>query len=157
MRHMTIALILLFLSMAVFAAEGDFDALRGNTPLLEERTPEPLYPVENKDLRRARAYPMQPPTIPHKIDNYQVDLNANRCMSCHSRLQVGQSQAPMVSVTHYMDRDGNFLAELSPRRYFCTQCHAPQTDAPLTVENRFIDMGEILRQQRETPQRGPVE
>jgi nitrate reductase cytochrome c-type subunit len=32
---------------------------------------------ENKDVRRERAYSMQPPTIPHKIDNYQVDLNVN--------------------------------------------------------------------------------
>lgn len=145
MRHITIAGVMLCLSLAVFAAEGEFDALRGNVPLLEERTPEPLYPVENTDRKRVRAYPMQPPTIPHKIDNYQVDLNANRCMSCHSRLQVGQSQAPMVSVTHYMDRDGNFLAELSPRRYFCTQCHAPQTNAPLPVENDFLDINEIIR------------
>jgi cytochrome c-type protein NapB len=34
-----------------------------------------------------------------------------------------------VSVSHYMDRDGNFLAEISPRRYFCEQCHVPQVDA----------------------------
>lgn len=145
MRHIIFAVVMLGLSMTAFAQEGDLDALRGNVPLLEERTPEPLYPVENTDLRRIRAYPMQPPTIPHKIDNYQVDLNANRCMSCHSRLQVGESQAPMVSVTHYMDRDGNFLAELSPRRYFCTQCHAPQTTAPLAVENEFLDINEIIR------------
>ncbi|WP_346796773.1 nitrate reductase cytochrome c-type subunit [Halomonas sp. Bachu 37] len=149
MRHffiaITITIAMLGLSMAASAAEGELDALRGNVPLLEERTPEPLYPVENQDLRRARAYPMQPPTIPHKIDNYQVDLNANRCMSCHSRQQVEQSQAPMVSVTHYMDRDGNFLAELSPRRYFCTQCHATQTTAPLAVENDFLDINEIMR------------
>ncbi|MGP9654182.1 nitrate reductase cytochrome c-type subunit [Halomonas sp. AOP35-4E-18] len=157
MRHITIALILLCFSMGSFAAEGEHDALRGNVPLLEERTPEPLYQVENKDLRRARAYPMQPPTIPHKIDNYQVDLNANRCMSCHSRQQVAQSQAPMVSVTHYMDRDGNFLAELSPRRYFCTQCHAPQTNAPLAVENDFVDIVEILRQQGGVQERGAEE
>lgn len=140
---------LVCLSITVFAAEGDLDALRGSVPLLEERTPEPIYPVENKDLRRARAYPMQPPTIPHKIDNYQVDLNANRCMACHSRRQVAESQAPMISVTHYMDRDGNFLAELSPRRYFCSQCHVPQSTAPTQVDSTFQDIDEIIRQQRQ--------
>ncbi|MBB3192234.1 nitrate reductase cytochrome c-type subunit [Halomonas cerina] len=150
MRLIAIAIAVLGSSMAVIAAEGELDAMRGNVPLLEERTPEPLYDVENEDLRRVRAYPMQPPTIPHKIDNYQVDLNANRCMSCHSRVQVGESQAPMVSVTHYMDRDGNFLADLSPRRYFCNQCHVPQTDAPPVVDNTFVDIVELLRQPPDT-------
>ncbi|SFU81111.1 nitrate reductase cytochrome c-type subunit [Halomonas korlensis] len=152
MRMIVTTIAILGISLGALAQqqEGDHDALRGNVPLLEERTPEPLYEVENNDLRRPRAYPMQPPTIPHKIDNYQVDLNANRCMSCHSRQRVGTSQAPMISVTHYMDREGNFLAELSPRRYFCNQCHVPQTDSPLAVENTFVDVVELLRQRRET-------
>jgi cytochrome c-type protein NapB len=33
----------------------------------------------------------------------------------------------MVSITHFMDRDGQFLASVSPRRFFCTECHVPQT------------------------------
>ena len=41
-----------------------------------------------------------------------------------------------MSVSHYMDRDGNFLAEISPRRYFCEQCHVVQFDAKPLVENR---------------------
>lgn len=147
-----IAIAVLGVSTGGIAAEGELDAMRGDVPLLEERTPEPLYPVENRDIRRVRAYPMQPPTIPHKIDNYQVDLNANRCMSCHSRVQAGESQAPMVSVTHYMDRDGNFLADLSPRRYFCNQCHVPQTAASPVVDNTFVDIVELLRQSPDTEQ-----
>jgi cytochrome c-type protein NapB len=51
----------------------------------------------------------------------------------------------MVSVTHYMDRDNNFLADLSPRRYFCTQCHAPQLDAKLLVENDFVDIDHLMK------------
>ena len=51
----------------------------------------------------------------------------------------------MVSVTHFMDRDNNFLAELSPRRYFCTQCHVPQLDAKLLVENDFVDMEHLIK------------
>jgi len=131
-----------------FAAEGELDALRANVPLLEEPEPEPLYRVEDRSLRQVREYPMQPPTIPHRIENYQVDLNANRCMACHGRTRVGETQAIMVSVTHYMDREGNFLGELSPRRYFCTQCHVPQTDAPLRVDNTFVDMSELIRGSR---------
>ncbi|MGR2739941.1 nitrate reductase cytochrome c-type subunit [Billgrantia sp. Q4P2] len=137
------------LALHSFAAEGELDALRANVPLLEEPTPEPLYRVEDRSLRPVREYPMQPPTIPHRIDNYQVDLNANRCMACHARTRVGETQAIMVSVTHYMDREGNFLGDLSPRRYFCTQCHVPQTDAPSRVGNTFVDMSDLIRGSRQ--------
>ena len=108
--------------------------------------PEPprLGNEEDADSKRKRNYPMQPPTIPHKTQNYQVDLNSNKCLSCHSRRQVVDSQAPMVSVTHYMDRDGNFLAEVSPRRYFCNQCHVPQQGAKPLVDNEFKDVDAIL-------------
>jgi hypothetical protein len=40
---------------------------------------------------------------------------------------TGASQAPMASVAHFMDRDGNFLAVVSPRRHLCDQCHVVQT------------------------------
>jgi cytochrome c-type protein NapB len=35
------------------------------------------------------------------------------------------------------------LADVSRRRYFCTQCHVPQTDARPLVGNSFIDMSEL--------------
>ena len=102
--------------------------------------------VDNSDIKRKRAYPMQPPTIPHKIDNYQVDLNVNKCMTCHSRRFSEDTQAPMISVTHYQDGDGNFLADVSPRRYFCDQCHVVQEEVKPMLENHFVDIDELLRQ-----------
>ena len=99
-----------------------------------------------------RNYPEQPPTIPHKIDGYQVDLNSNKCMSCHSRTAVAQSQAPMVSITHFMDRDGQFLASVSPRRYFCTQCHVVQLEISPLVENSFVDIDTLLRRDTDADQ-----
>ncbi|HET6468578.1 MAG TPA: nitrate reductase cytochrome c-type subunit, partial [Geminicoccaceae bacterium] len=54
------------------------------------------------------------------------------------------SQAPMISVTHYQDRDGNFLAAVAPRRFFCTACHVPQSPVEPLVENEFVDMDELL-------------
>ena len=117
-------------------------------PITVEVTPLPLATVENFDLTRERAYPMQPPTIPHSIDGYQVDLNSNRCMLCHARSTAAQFQATPVSVTHYMDRDDQFLAEVSPRRYFCVQCHVTQTDAQPLVANGFRDIDEVLRSER---------
>ena len=105
--------------------------------------------VDNSDVKRQRAYPMQPPTIPHKVDGYQVDMYANKCMSCHSRKRTQESQAPMVSVTHYMDREGNFLADVSPRRYFCEQCHVVQENATQLTGNNFVDIDELLRADRD--------
>ena len=87
---------------------------------------------------------MAAPTIPHKISGYQIDLNANKCLSCHNRQRVEESQAVMVSVTHFMNRDGNFLADVSPNRYFCTQCHASQLDVIPLIENDFISMDELI-------------
>lgn len=112
-------------------------------------TTEPVPPrmpgTENKDIKRVRNYPMQPPTIPHKIDGYAVNLNANKCLSCHNRTLTGDTQAPMVSVTHFMNREGNFLATVSPRRYFCNQCHVPQVEAKPLIENTFQDVNEVLK------------
>lgn len=120
------------------------DAMRRGADLLTEPVALPLARVENADIKRARSYPMQPPTIPHAIDGYQIDQNANRCMLCHSQANAASFQAPPVSVTHYMDRDGQVLAEISPRRYFCEQCHIVQTDAVPLVASRFVGVNGIL-------------
>ncbi|NMP15043.1 nitrate reductase cytochrome c-type subunit [Thalassotalea sp. Y01] len=131
--------------LALFATANEIATLRDATAIDTQQEPEVIPKVNNDDVRRSRAYPMQPPLIPHKIDNYQVDLNVNKCMSCHSRNRTEDSQAPMVSVTHYMDRDGNFLAEISPRRYFCNQCHVVQYDTKALVENQFVDMNKLIQ------------
>ena len=61
------------------------DGRRPGGTLTQEFTPPPLKDEENKDLRRERNYPEQPPTIPHTIRGYQIDRNSNKCLSCHSR------------------------------------------------------------------------
>ncbi|MCX2981818.1 nitrate reductase cytochrome c-type subunit [Halieaceae bacterium IMCC14734] len=123
---------------------GQTTATLRNGPIDEEASPPKMSKVENNDIKRKRAYPMQPPTIPHKIDGYQVDLKVNTCMSCHSRKRTAESQAPMVSVTHYMDREGNFLADVSPRRYFCEQCHVTQAATKPLIGNDFIDIDQLI-------------
>jgi len=126
------------------------DSMRGVTPLDQTTQPPPMANQDNSDIKRARNYAMQPPVIPHKIEGYQVDKNANKCMMCHARTRTQESQAPMISVTHFMDRDSNFLAELSPRRYFCVQCHVPQADLKPLVENEFVDVDTILSKPAKT-------
>lgn len=132
--------------------------LRGPVPLTDEPTPPPFPKIVNDDQRKARNYPMQPPLIPHQIDNYQVDLRFNKCMDCHSRARVGESGAPMVSITHFLGREGEMLGEISARRYFCTGCHVVQTDARLPVKNDFVDFygaGPTPRTGDRTPAKKP--
>lgn len=135
----------LALALSATALAQHVDRMRGTTPIMEEAAPPPLVNPDNSDVRRARSYAMQPPVVPHKIEGYQLDKNANRCMLCHGRTRTEQSQAPMISVTHFQDRDGNHLAELSPRRYFCLQCHVPQVPMNPLVTNRFIDVDTMLQ------------
>ena len=46
-------------------------------------------------------------------------------------------KAPKISPTRSETRDGMTLGEVSPRRYFCLQCHVPQADAKPLVNNTF--------------------
>ena len=131
-------------------ADDKIATLRGDVSIADVPNAPRMEKVENRDIKRKRNYPMQPPTIPHKIDGYQLDLYSNKCLSCHSRRRTEESQAPMVSVTHYMDRDGNFLAEVSPRRYFCIQCHVVQTEAKPLLGNTFEDVDMLLKRVRKT-------
>jgi len=149
MRNLLAALCLLVplsplaLSSVAFAQQEPITTLR-SAPLAENASPPRMAPQSNTDLRQVRNYPEQPPLIPHKIEGYQVDLNTNKCMTCHARSAIGDSQAPMVSITHFMDRDGQFLASISPRRYFCNQCHVPQTETKPMVENTFVDVDSVI-------------
>lgn len=125
--------------------------LAQNVPELNGPAPDPMEsvaaaPLEKyvtDDKRLMRAYPEQPPIIPHSIEGYQLSVNTNRCLSCHKRENSLGAGAPMISVTHYMGRDTQMLADVSPRRYFCTQCHVPQADAAPLVENTFTDMSQM--------------
>ena len=121
-----------------------FSALRGPTPLDQEGPADPITPEQNSSVREPRNYPEQPPLIPHSTEGYEVSLRANKCLSCHARTRVRESQAPMISITHFIDRDGQFLASVSPRRYFCTECHVPQHNVKTPVENSFVDIDTLL-------------
>jgi cytochrome c-type protein NapB len=79
----------------------------------------------------------QPPMIPHPIDNYSIDLRQNGCLKCHSPATFEANNAPVIAESHFYDRDGKRTEKVAPRRYFCTQCHAPQAGAIPLVENIF--------------------
>jgi cytochrome c-type protein NapB len=142
-------LFVLFLCLAAAPALAQqHDPFRPGSGFQQDPKTAPLVNAENDDRKRVRSYAMQPPTIPHKTDNYQVDRFANRCMMCHARTRAPETQATPISITHYQDRDGHFLADVSPRRYFCEQCHVVQMDANPVVQNRFRDVESMIRKKK---------
>jgi len=133
----------LALALALFAASawaespGLVDAMRGATPIPEATKPPRMGNAVNDDTRLPRNFAQQPPIIPHRVDGYQIDKNFNKCLDCHARAKTAFSQAVPVSSTHYIDREGKVLEQISTRRYFCMQCHVAQEAAKPLVGNSF--------------------
>ena len=84
-----------------------------------------------------RDFIQQPPLIPHTVRDYQISVRFNKCLDCHAWSRYKETGATKVSLTHFKDREGTEHANISPRRYFCMQCHVPQTDAKPLVANTF--------------------
>ncbi|MBY6190056.1 nitrate reductase cytochrome c-type subunit [Microbulbifer agarilyticus] len=151
----TAACIVLVYALVAIAAEviepsGPNGIRKGGT-LLETLPAPPIADPVDAESKRMRAYPEQPPTIPHTIRDYHINKNNNRCLECHNRIQTAVSGAPMISITHFMDRDFQVLADVAPRRYFCLQCHVPQTKVKPPVGNTFKDIDILLRDQKQQP------
>ena len=132
------SMLLLGAQMSAQAADAPvkLQGLRGGTPVNQDNAPG-AFKQERDHGPADRDFVQQPPLIPHTISGYQITKNFNKCMDCHSFGKAKSSCAPRVSLTHFKTRDGQELDNISPRRYFCTQCHVPQTDAKPLVENTF--------------------
>jgi len=140
MMMKNITMIMAFLAMltvSMQATSESITSLRGAHDIDQESTAPVAKKYAKDDEPIARDYVQQPPLIPHKVDNYQINLKSNKCMSCHSWSNYRESGATKISQTHFESRDKNVLANVSARRYFCTQCHVPQVDAQPLVENKF--------------------
>jgi cytochrome c-type protein NapB len=110
--------------------------LRGGTPVNQDNPPAGAR--QERDHGPAdRDFVQQPPLIPHTTAGSHSTKNFNKCMDCHAWQKTKLSGATKVSVTHFKNREGAELDNISPRRYFCTQCHVPQTDAKPLVDNTF--------------------
>jgi cytochrome c-type protein NapB len=132
-----VAITLLALAAATAWAEPLVDAMRGPTPILDATQPPRLSNWVNDDNRMPRNFAQQPPVIPHRVDGYQIDKNFNKCLDCHARGKTEFSLAVPVSSTHYLNREGKVLQQVSTRRYFCMQCHVAQEAAKPLVGNSF--------------------
>ncbi|ORT52571.1 nitrate reductase (plasmid) [Vibrio sp. qd031] len=115
---------------------GGVNSLRGASEL-EATRPADDFKKYPRDQVLEADFVYQPPLIPHNIRGYEVSLNANKCLACHSWKNAPEMGATKVSVTHYVNRQDAVLADVSPRRYFCLQCHVPQASANPLIENDF--------------------
>jgi cytochrome c-type protein NapB len=110
--------------------------LRDGTPVTQDNPPVASHQERDRPVAD-RDFVQQPPLIPHNTAGYQITKNFNKCMDCHAWQRAKTTGATKVSVTHFRNREGQELDNISPRRYFCTQCHVPQTDAKPLVDNNF--------------------
>lgn len=140
MKKMPLAALALLYALGSVATSVQAETLmseRGATPLDQEASaPEAKQYAKDGDVI-PRDYVQQPPLIPHKTEGYIISIKSNKCLSCHSWANAKDSGATKISQTHFEDRDKNVLANVSARRYFCTQCHVPQVNAQPLVDNTF--------------------
>ena len=92
-----------------------------------------------------RNYPEQPPIIPHSIDNYQlrsrpIDARLSPA-TIHRRLRCADDQHHPLH-----DRNGQVLADVTPRRYFCTA--ATSADGRAAAGSQHVQ-GHASRRSRE--------
>ena len=136
-NYISTLLLLAATGLALPVTSAEVTSLRGVTDLNADSSA-PEQKIYNKDGEPiSRDYVQQPPLIPHKIENYQINLKSNKCLSCHSWKHYREAGATKISQTHFEDRESNVLANVSARRYFCTQCHVPQVNAQPLVDNTF--------------------
>ena len=142
MKHETVFGIALTLGSLALASSGwaavPLLSERGDMPVSDEFEQAPqLHQYQKDGLPIERNYLLQPPLIPHQIEGYTITPKFNKCMSCHSWTKYKEANATKISQTHFESRDGIVMANISARRYFCVQCHVPQTNAKPLVENTF--------------------
>ena len=119
------------------AISADITSLRGVPEIDAASAPAAIMHWQEDKEPIKRDYVQQPPLVPHSIESYKVNLKFNKCLTCHSWANYKQAKATKISQTHFEDREGEVLANVSARRYFCPQCHVPQVDAKPLVENEF--------------------
>lgn len=86
----------------------------------------------------ARSFDEQPPLIPHALENFdEITPDDNQCLSCHDEAAFEKKQAPMIGKSHIDANSSDPASHVDRARWFCTQCHVPQHDAPPLVDNEF--------------------
>ncbi|MDF1882726.1 nitrate reductase cytochrome c-type subunit [Sulfurimonas sp. SAG-AH-194-C21] len=113
-----------------------------------------------ESTRIKRAYQDAPPMIPHDVTDFlPITRENNSCVSCHAPDIAPAMGATPIPASHFLDMrprhtcdgvkfkksidnmknetDIKRLTHLNQARYNCSQCHAPQSQGNLSVENLF--------------------
>jgi len=136
-----LSLLLLIVSSTAWSAPTQVHSLRGDAALDAPSVPTTEKAWRDGEGKIQRNYIQQPPLIPHSTEDLTVDLDGNSCLMCHN-WDSEMPGATKVGVSHFLSRDDKALARISPRRYFCTQCHVPQKIAKPLIGNRFTPLAE---------------
>ncbi len=106
-----------------------------------------------------RAFQDAPPMIPHNTDGMlPIKIGDNQCIACHDPMvaeSMGATPYPPSHMTNFRPQASYAIkaentssenqahisikkeGKLVGARFNCSQCHAPQSDTPLAVENNF--------------------
>lgn len=104
-----------------------------------------------------RAFENAPPMIPHTTAGFfPIKMDNNICLSCHMPDKVEESGAREISKTHFQSWrpqlvlvDGKYvnpedkevfvedMTKLNNAYFSCSQCHVPQADVTIDIENLF--------------------
>ena len=104
-----------------------------------------------------RAFENAPPLIPHTTTGFlPIKMENNICFSCHMPDKVEKSGAVAIPATHFtslrpkmVEVDGilqfeqeqdvqiQALDSVNHAYFNCTQCHVPQTNVTVNIENLF--------------------
>lgn len=106
-----------------------------------------------------RSFENAPPLIPHTITGFvPITTNSNLCLSCHTPKNAKAIGAISIPETHFTNYRPGLIEEdglvkvnagqnevvakslgdnLDLARYNCTQCHVPQAEVQIDVENYF--------------------
>jgi len=125
----------------VWAAADQVHSLRGDVALDASSTAVSDKTWYDGDGKINRQYAQQPPLVPHDIEGLIINREENSCLECHN-WDSKMPGATRVGVSHFLNRDNETLANISPRRYFCTQCHVPQKNTKPLVSNMFKSLAE---------------
>ena len=85
MKALSLSLLyLLQVLISPVMAEGLPSSLRGANELDKHANPAVVKRWQDDQAPIMRNYVQQPPLIPHTVENYQINLKVNKCLTCHS-------------------------------------------------------------------------
>lgn len=133
----------------------DADLSSDDTYLKEKAKYADSQPGKTAEINR--SFENAPPLIPHSTKGFfPIKIHNNICLSCHLPENAKETGARELSKTHFMnwrpkpeETDGLFsiaandsvatkrFEKLNNSYFNCSQCHVPQTNVTVNIENLF--------------------